>query len=114
MVVMIHTTTWYITNAHSVSPLNWDMVNVLNSASRVSAFPRFYDFRLSFLASAARNRGIFFTYALCLIFTALSPAYISLLLDQRRAFAKQKCAAKTRVLPPVVFLCDCGDSPYRH
>ncbi|EHC73950.1 Putative inner membrane protein [Salmonella enterica subsp. enterica serovar Montevideo str. S5-403] len=41
MVVMIHTTTWYITNAHSVSPLNWDIANVLNSASRVSV-PLFF------------------------------------------------------------------------
>lgn len=35
MVVMIHTTTWYVTNAHSVSPVT-DIANVLNSASRVS------------------------------------------------------------------------------
>uniref|UniRef100_A0A914Y4X5 Uncharacterized protein n=1 Tax=Panagrolaimus superbus TaxID=310955 RepID=A0A914Y4X5_9BILA len=33
---MIHTTTWYVTNAHSVSPVTWDIANVLNSASRVS------------------------------------------------------------------------------
>jgi surface polysaccharide O-acyltransferase-like enzyme len=33
MVVMIHTTTWYVTNAHSVSPVTWDIANVLNSAS---------------------------------------------------------------------------------
>ena len=31
MVVMIHTTTWYVTNAHSVSPVTWDIANVLNS-----------------------------------------------------------------------------------
>ena len=41
MVVMIHTTTWYITNAQSVSPVNWDLANVLNSASRVSV-PLFF------------------------------------------------------------------------
>ena len=29
-------TTWYVTNAHSVSPVTWDIANVLNSASRVS------------------------------------------------------------------------------
>ena len=44
MVVMIHTTTWYITNAQSVSPLNWDLANVLNSASRVSV-PLFFMIR---------------------------------------------------------------------
>ena len=31
MVVMIHTTTWYVTNAHSISPVNWDVANILNS-----------------------------------------------------------------------------------
>lgn len=41
MVVMIHTTTWYVTNAHSVSPITWDIANVLNSASRVSV-PLFF------------------------------------------------------------------------
>ncbi len=41
MVVMIHTTTWYVTNAHSISPVNWDVANILNSASRVSV-PLFF------------------------------------------------------------------------
>ncbi len=41
MVVMIHTTTWYVTNAHSISPVNWDIANILNSASRVSV-PLFF------------------------------------------------------------------------
>lgn len=36
MVIMIHTTTWYITNPSLVSSLNWDFANLLNSASRVS------------------------------------------------------------------------------
>ena len=50
MVVMIHTTTWYVTNAHSVSPVTWDIANVLNSASRVSV--------PLFLANAAPSRAI--------------------------------------------------------
>lgn len=41
MVVMIHTTTWYVTNAHSISPVNWDVANILNSASRVGV-PLFF------------------------------------------------------------------------
>lgn len=41
MVVMIHTTTWYVTNAHSISHVNWDIANILNSASRVSV-PLFF------------------------------------------------------------------------
>jgi hypothetical protein len=36
MVVMIHTTTWYITHAASVSTFDWGIANFLNSASRVS------------------------------------------------------------------------------
>ncbi|CAB3270971.1 O-acetyltransferase [Salmonella enterica subsp. enterica serovar Heidelberg str. 622737-11] len=73
MVVMIHTTTWYITNAHSVSPLNWDIANVLNSASRVSVPLFFMISGYLFLASAARNRGIFYVSPCALSFTALSP-----------------------------------------
>lgn len=41
MVVMIHTTTRYVINAHSVSPITRDIANVLNSASRVSV-PLFF------------------------------------------------------------------------
>ncbi|MBW9794603.1 acyltransferase family protein, partial [Escherichia coli] len=41
MVLMIHTTTGYVTNAHSVSPVTWDIAMVLNSAPRVNV-PRFF------------------------------------------------------------------------
>ena len=41
MVVMIHTTAWYVTNAASVSTLDWGVANLLNSASRVSV-PLFF------------------------------------------------------------------------
>ncbi len=41
MVVMIHATTWYVTNAQSINPFSWDFANVLNSASRVSV-PLFF------------------------------------------------------------------------
>lgn len=58
MVVMIHTTTWYITNAQSVSPLNWDLANVLNSASRVSVPLFFMISGYLFLVSVAPNRAI--------------------------------------------------------
>ncbi|SUG75590.1 Inner membrane protein YiaH [Salmonella enterica subsp. enterica] len=112
MVVMIHTTTWYITNAHSVSPLNWDIANVLNSASRVSVPLFFMISGYLFFGERCAQPRHFLRIALCLIFySVVALAYISLFyFDQRRAFAK-KCAAKTRVLPPVVFLCDCGDLP---
>jgi Uncharacterized protein conserved in bacteria len=55
MVVMIHTTTWYITNAQSVSPLNWDLANVLNSASRVSVPLFFMISGYSFFGRAQRQ-----------------------------------------------------------
>lgn len=36
MVVMIHSTSWYITHPHAITLLQWDIANLLNSASRVS------------------------------------------------------------------------------
>jgi surface polysaccharide O-acyltransferase-like enzyme len=57
MVVMIHTTTWYVTNAHSISHVNWDIANILNSASRVSVPLFFMISGFLFLASVARSRG---------------------------------------------------------
>lgn len=35
MVIMIHTTTWYVTTGLSVGERSWDLSNLLNSASRV-------------------------------------------------------------------------------
>lgn len=62
MVVMIHTTTWYITNAHSVSPLNWDIANVLNSASRVSVPLFFMISGYLFFGERCAQPRHFFTY----------------------------------------------------
>ncbi len=109
MVVMIHTTTWYITNAHSVSPLNWDIANVLNSASRVSV-PCFYDFRLSFFGERCAQPRHFYVSPCALSFTALSPRlHFTFTSINVELSLKMRC--KTRVLPPVVFLCDYGDLP---
>ena len=68
MVVMIHTTTWYITHPHDVSPLSWDLANVLNSASRVSV-PLFFMISgyLFFGPRSAQPRH-FLRIALCLLF----------------------------------------------
>lgn len=68
MVVMIHTTTWYITNAASVSLVNWDIANVLNSASRVSV-PLFFMISgyLFFGERSAQSRH-FLRIGLCLLF----------------------------------------------
>ena len=79
MVVMIHTTTWYITNAQSVSPLNWDLANVLNSASRVSV-PLFFMISgyLFFGERSAKPRH-FTRIALCILFySSVALAYILL------------------------------------
>ena len=35
MVVMIHSTSWYITHPHAITLMEWDIANLLNSASRV-------------------------------------------------------------------------------
>lgn len=79
MVVMIHTTTWYVTNAHSVSPITWDIANVLNSASRVSV-PLFFMISgyLFFGERSAQSRH-FLRIGLCLFFySAIALLYIAL------------------------------------
>ncbi|MBM3072487.1 acyltransferase [Enterobacter sp. RHBSTW-00994] len=79
MVVMIHTTTWYVTNAHSISHVNWDIANVLNSASRVSV-PLFFMISgfLFFGERSARPRH-FARIASCLLFySAVALLYILL------------------------------------
>ncbi|MBE5595541.1 acyltransferase [Salmonella enterica subsp. enterica serovar Gallinarum] len=79
MVVMIHTTTWYITNAHSVSPLNRDIANVLNSASRVSVPLFFMISGYLFFGERCAQPRHFLRIALCLIFySVVALAYISL------------------------------------
>lgn len=77
MVVMIHTTTWYITNAQSVSPVNWDLANVLNSASRVSVPLFFMISGYLFLASAAHNHAIFYASRCACCSTAPLPCSTS-------------------------------------
>ncbi|HAM4379831.1 TPA: O-acetyltransferase WecH, partial [Escherichia coli] len=79
MVAMIHTTTWYVTNAHSVSPVTWDIANVLNSASRVSV-PLFFMISgyLFFGERSAQSRH-FLRIGLCLLFySAIALLYIAL------------------------------------
>ena len=79
MVVMIHTTTWYVTNAHNVSPVTWDIANVLNSASRVSV-PLFFMISgyLFFGERSAQSRH-FLRIGLCLLFySVVALLYIAL------------------------------------
>ncbi|MGT9003905.1 acyltransferase [Escherichia coli] len=78
MVVMIHTTTWYVINAHSVSPITWDIANVLNSASRVSVPLFFMISGYLFLANAAPSRVISCVSAYACFYSAIALLYIAL------------------------------------
>lgn len=79
MVVMIHTTTWYITNAQSVSPGSWDLANVLNSASRVSVPLFFMISGFLFFGERSAQPRHFLRIVLCLLFySAVALVYITL------------------------------------
>lgn len=78
MVIMIHTTTWYVTNSTAIGEHTWDLSNLLNSASRVSV-PLFFMISgyLFFGERSAQGRH-FLRIVLCLVFySAVSLAYIT-------------------------------------
>ncbi len=78
MVIMIHTTTWYVTHAPVVGERTWDLSNLLNSASRVCV-PIFFMLSgyLFFGERSAQGRH-FLRIALCLAFySAVALAYIT-------------------------------------
>ncbi len=80
MVIMIHTTTWYITNPSLVSSLNWDFANLLNSASRVSVPLFFMISGYLFFGERSAGQRHFLRITLCLVFySAVALAYIALL-----------------------------------
>ena len=68
MVVMIHTTTWYITNAASVTTFDWDVANILNSASRVSVPLFFMISGYLFFGERSAQPRHFLRIGLCLVF----------------------------------------------
>lgn len=77
MVVMIHTTTWYITNASIVTSFSWDLSNVLNSASRVSVPLFFMISGYLFFGERSAQQRHFLRIALCLLFySVISLLYI--------------------------------------
>jgi surface polysaccharide O-acyltransferase-like enzyme len=79
MVVMIHTTTWYVTNAHSISPVNWDIANILNSASRVSVPLFFMISGFLFFGERSAQPRHFIRIAACLgFYSAVALLYITL------------------------------------
>ena len=78
MVIVIHTTTWYITGPMAVTGWHWDMANILNSASRVCV-PLFFMISgyLFFGERSAQPRHMQ-RLLLCLLFySAVALAYIT-------------------------------------
>jgi surface polysaccharide O-acyltransferase-like enzyme len=78
MVIMIHTTTWYVTNSTAIGEHTWDVSNLLNSASRVCV-PLFFMISgyLFFGERSAQGRH-FLRIVLCLAFYSLvALAYIT-------------------------------------
>lgn len=78
MVIVIHTTTWYITGPMAVTGITWDAANLLNSASRVCV-PLFFMISgyLFFGERSAQPRHML-RLLLCLLFySAVSLAYIT-------------------------------------
>lgn len=79
MVVMIHTTSGYITDAQSISLLNWNIANVLNSASRVSVPLFFMISGYLFFGERSAQPRHFLRIALCLLFySTVGLLYITL------------------------------------
>jgi surface polysaccharide O-acyltransferase-like enzyme len=80
MVIIIHTTTWYVTNPDMISTANWWLANLLDAASRVSV-PLFFMISgyLFFGERSAQGRH-FLRITLCLLFySAVALLYIWLL-----------------------------------
>ncbi|PKH23672.1 acetyltransferase [Enterobacterales bacterium CwR94] len=78
MVIVIHTTTYYVTTGPEVGAVSWDIANLLNSASRVCV-PLFFMISgyLFFGERSAQGRH-FLRIVLCLLFySAVALAYIT-------------------------------------
>ncbi|MDF2785745.1 MAG: acetyltransferase [Pantoea eucrina] len=78
MVIVIHTTTWYITGPMAVTGITWDVTNLMNAASRVCV-PLFFMISgyLFFGERSAQARHLI-RIVLCLLFySAVALAYIT-------------------------------------
>lgn len=71
MVVMIHTTTWYITNPAAVTSFDWNVDNLLNSGSRVSVPLFFMISGYLFYGERSAQPRHFLRIGLCLLFYSL-------------------------------------------
>lgn len=77
MVVMIHTTTWYITNPTVVSAFDWNIANALNAASRVSVPLFFMISGFLFFGERSAQPRHFLRIVLCLgFYSAMALLYI--------------------------------------
>ena len=80
MVIMIHTTTWYITNSDRVAESAWDSANLLNSASRVCVPLFFMISGYLFFGERSAQPRHFLRIVLCLLFySVVALGYISVL-----------------------------------
>ncbi|HEI8868143.1 TPA: acyltransferase [Serratia odorifera] len=71
MVVMIHATTYYVTNPLTVAPSVWDSANLLNSLSRV-AVPLFFMISgFLFFGERSANRKHFVRIGCCILFYSI-------------------------------------------
>lgn len=71
MVIVIHTTTWYITNSDRVAESAWDLANLLNSASRVCVPLFFMISGYLFFGERSAQPRHFLRIVLCLLFYSL-------------------------------------------
>ena len=79
MVVMIHSTSWYITHPHAITLMEWDIANLLNSASRVSVPLFFMISGYLFFGERSAQPRHFWRIGLCIAFySSLSLLYIAL------------------------------------
>ncbi len=78
MVIVIHTTTWYITGPMATTGLSWDVANLLNSASRVCVPLFFMISGYLFFGERSAQRRHLLRIVLCLLFySAVALAYIT-------------------------------------
>ena len=80
MVVLIHTTTWYLTSPDEISMPAWLFANALNSASRVCVPLFFMISGYLFFGARSAGRRHFTRLGLCLLFySAVALIYIAVL-----------------------------------
>lgn len=71
MVVMIHATTYYVTNGMAVGEHNWDIANILNGMSRVSVPLFFMISGYLFFGEKSAGKKHFIRIGCCILFYSL-------------------------------------------